>query len=288
MLCGYVSLKTRFDHPYNYQRALCKNPEIIGNQFRLLRNIIAKYQIINENLYNYNKTGFMIGIITALIVITCSNKVGKPKSIQPGNREWVTVIECINVSGWSILPFVIIQGAYYLASWTIELGFPPSWVIIPTLNGWTNNKTGLEWIQYFNKHIKPKREADYQMLILDSYKSHMSAKFNYYYKENKIIPISMPLYSFHLVQPLDVALFQPLKHIYSKEINNFVRASINYITKSKFFIVFKAAHDKIFIENNIKAVFRGARVVPWDPNSIISKLNVCIRTPVLSVSISPQ
>ena len=46
---------------------------------------MAKYQIINENLYNYNKTGFIIGIITALIVIIRSNKVGKPKSIQPGN-----------------------------------------------------------------------------------------------------------------------------------------------------------------------------------------------------------
>jgi hypothetical protein len=110
------SLKTRFDRPYDYQRALCKDPEIIGNWFRLLRNIMAKYRIIDENLYNCDKTGFIMGIITASMVITHSDKVGKPKSIQPGNREWATAIECINASSWSIPPFVIVQGAYHLAS----------------------------------------------------------------------------------------------------------------------------------------------------------------------------
>ena len=282
------SLKTRFDRPYDYQRALCEDPEIIGNWFRLLRNMMAKYRIIDENLYNCDETGFMMGIITASMVITRSDKVGKPKSIQPGNREWATAIECINASGWSIPPFVIVQGAYHLASWTTESGFPPSWVITPTLNGWTDNKTGLEWIQHFNKHTKPKREADYRMLILDGHESHMSAEFNHYCKENKIIPISMPPHSSHLVQPLDVALFRPLKHAYGEEINDFVRASINHITKSEFFIAFKAAHDKTFTEDNIKAAFRGAGVVPWDPDSVISKLDVRIRTPVLSVPVSPQ
>ena len=98
----------------------------------------------------------------------------------------------------------------------------------------------------------------------------------------------MPPHSSHLVQLLDVALFRPLKHIYSKEINDFIRASINYIIKSEFFIVFNAAYNKTFIEDNIKAAFRGARVVSWDPDFIISKLNVCIKTLVLFVPISFQ
>jgi hypothetical protein len=65
-----------------------------------------------------------------------------------------------------------------------------------------------------------------------------------------------------------------LKHAYGDEINLFIQASINYITKSKFFVVFKAAHDKVFIEENIKSGFRGAGISLWDPDSIISKLDV--------------
>ncbi|RAR00893.1 plasma membrane calcium-transporting atpase 2 [Stemphylium lycopersici] len=30
--------------------------------------------------------------------------------VQPGNREWVTAIECINASGWYLPPFVILSG----------------------------------------------------------------------------------------------------------------------------------------------------------------------------------
>jgi hypothetical protein len=70
----------------------------------------------------------------------------------------------------------------------------------------------------------------------------------------------MPPHLSHLLQPLDVALFSPLKHTYGNEINLFIRASINYITKSKFFIAFKAAYDKVFTEENIKARFRRAGI----------------------------
>ena len=81
------SLKTKFNRPYDYQRALNENPTVISSWFRLLRNIIAKYGIQIENLYNFNETGFMINIITSSLVITRLNRHGKAKSIQPGNRK---------------------------------------------------------------------------------------------------------------------------------------------------------------------------------------------------------
>ena len=58
-----------------------------------------KYGIQAEDLYNFNETGFIMGIITASMIITRSNRHGKAKSIQPNNRKWATVIEYINASG---------------------------------------------------------------------------------------------------------------------------------------------------------------------------------------------
>lgn len=282
------SLKTRFNRPYDYQRALCEDPKIIGNWFRLLYNIKAKYRIIDDNLYNFDETGFMIGIIAPAMVVTRVDRRGKAKSVQPGNREWATAIECINASGLWIPPFVIVQGAYHLASWATESGFPNDWVIKPTPNRWTDNETGLEWIKHFNKHTKPKRDADYRMLIIDGHESHVSAEFDQYCKNNKIITVSMPPHSSHLLQPLDVALYSPLKRAYGDEINLFIRASINHITKSEFFLAFKAAHNKTFTKNNIESAFRGAGISPWDPDSVISKLDVRLQTPTQSLPVSPQ
>jgi hypothetical protein len=98
------------------------------------------------------------------------------------------------------------------------------------------------------------------MLILDRHKSYILAEFKQYYKENNIISINIPLHLSHLLQLLDITLFLPLKHIYGDKINLFIQALINYITKSKFFITFKAAYDKVFTKKNIKAGFKGAGI----------------------------
>ena len=50
------------------------------------------------------------------------------------------------------------------------------------------------------------------ILIFDSYRNYISDDFLLYYQEYKIIPVQLPLYSTHLLQPLDISIFQPLKH----------------------------------------------------------------------------
>ena len=105
---------------------------------------MAKYGIIDNDLYNFNEKGFMMGVIIVVMVIIYIDRQGKAKSVQPGNQKQATTIKYINVKGWCILLFIIIQGAYYFANQIIESGFPPSQIIKPTSNRQTDNKTGLE------------------------------------------------------------------------------------------------------------------------------------------------
>ena len=58
---------------------------------------------------------------------------------------------------------------------------------------------------------------------------------------------------------------------------------ITYIAKNDFLLAFKAAYNKAFIENNIRAGFRGAEIIPFNPNIVILKLNIRLRTPILLV-----
>ena len=80
-------LKTKINRPYDYQRALFVDPEIIENWFRLLNNLMSKYGIMDNDLYNFDESGFMIGMITPSMVVTRADRRGRAKSIQPGNRE---------------------------------------------------------------------------------------------------------------------------------------------------------------------------------------------------------
>ena len=72
---------------YNYQRAKCKDPKVIGEWFALVRNTKAKFGILDDDTYNFDKTGFMMGIICAGMVVTTSDSCGKAKLAQPGDRE---------------------------------------------------------------------------------------------------------------------------------------------------------------------------------------------------------
>jgi hypothetical protein len=53
----------------------------------LVQNTINKYRIQEVDIYNFNETRFMIGIILTVTVITSSEGYTKAKKIQPGNRE---------------------------------------------------------------------------------------------------------------------------------------------------------------------------------------------------------
>ena len=239
----------------------------------------AKYGIQDCDFYNFDETGFMMGVICPAMVVTRADRRGRGKAIQPGNWEWATAIVCVNAEGGSIPPFLVVQGKCHLSSWYTEGGLPHDWVIKPTSNGWTNNETGLEWLQHFDKHTRSCAKGPYRMLVLDGHESHESAAFQEYCKDNNIITLCLPPHSSHLTQPLDVGCFSVLKRMYRRQIETFIKAHINHITKVEFFLAFYAAYNQSITTQNAKAGFRGAGLVPFDPQVIISKLDVKLRTP---------
>ena len=123
-------------------------------------------------------------------------------------------------------------------------------------NGWTTNAIGFEWIQHFKKHTQSRTKGVYRLLILDGHESHISVEFQQYCQEHLIITLCMPPHSSHLLYPLNVGCFSPLKSSYRKQVEGLVRLCIHYITKLKFLSAFKEAYKAAFIEQNIKSGFR--------------------------------
>ena len=72
-------LRTRYTRRYDYQRAKCEDPKVIGEWFALVRNVKAKYGIVEDDIYNFDETGFMMGIIFAGMVVTTSDGLSRAK-----------------------------------------------------------------------------------------------------------------------------------------------------------------------------------------------------------------
>jgi hypothetical protein len=143
--------------------------------------------------------------------------VGRATVIQPGDRKWVTAIESINATGWSLPPFIVLEGKVHLESWYRQNpNLPSDWTIAVSDNGWTTDELGVHFIHHFDRWTKTRTTGRYRLLILDGHGSHSTPEFDEFCSDNQIITLCMPAHSSHLLQPLDDACFSPLKAAYSK------------------------------------------------------------------------
>ena len=275
----HQALKLRYNRKYDYQRAKCEDPAIIRDWFRLVRNTIAKYGIMDEDIYNFDETGFQMGVISTAKVITGAERSNRPVSIQPGNREWVTAIDCISSSGWSLPPVIIFEGKVHQSTWYTDT-LPLDWVIGVSENGWTDDKLGLTWLRnVFEKHTAYRTKGVYRLLILDGHGSHITPEFDLFCKDHSIITLCMPPHSSHLLQPCDVGCFAVLKRSYGRQIEGYMRNGVNHIDKQDFLEAYYTARTETMNSANIHSSFAATGLVPYDPERVLSKLHTQLKTP---------
>jgi hypothetical protein len=107
-----------------------------------------------------------MGVIGSMKVITGSEKRARPDLIQPGDREWVTVIQSICAAGYAIPPFIIYKGRIHISAWYEEANIPRNWKLSVSDNGWTNNELGVAWLKHFDAHTKTRQVGSHRLLIL--------------------------------------------------------------------------------------------------------------------------
>ncbi|KAF2194016.1 DDE-domain-containing protein, partial [Zopfia rhizophila CBS 207.26] len=83
-----------------------------------------------------------------------------------------------------------------------------------------------------------------------------------------IITLCIPAHLSHILQPLDVGCFSPLKTAYRRQVEKLMRNQFNYITKLEFLSAFRDA-------------FQGTGLVLFNLDKVISKLDVTwqLKTP---------
>lgn len=144
-------------------------------------------------------------------------------------------------------------------------------------NRWTTDIIGLRWLQkVFILATNGRTRGGYRLLILDSHGSHLTPEFDITCKENNIIAICMPAHSSHLLQPLDIGCFSPLKRAYSKLIKQKGCLGYNYINKLDFLKAYPTAYKEVFTIENTKSGFRATGIVPFNPYAVLDKLSLSI------------
>jgi hypothetical protein len=66
----HPELTTRFSRKYDYKRALIEDPNTIIKWFNLIEKTITQYGITSDKIYNFDESGFTIGVSATTKVIT--------------------------------------------------------------------------------------------------------------------------------------------------------------------------------------------------------------------------
>jgi len=129
---------------------------------------------------------------------------------------------------------LILPGALHLNDWYTKSQLDGDILLSVSETGYSNDRLSLHWLHYFHKFSSQRQVGAYRLLLLDGYGLHCTKEFIDYCDENKIIPFCLPPHSTHLLQPLDVVVFQPLKHFHAEAVEQATRTGCSDFNKIEF------------------------------------------------------
>jgi DDE superfamily endonuclease len=218
-----------------------------------------------------DESGFGVGESQTTKVLVPVDRAQQYKTVV-GKQEWVTVIECINAAGGALTPMIIFKGQNINSGW-LPPQTPQNWHFGVSENGWTSNILGLQWlIKVFEPQTREKAAGQPRLLIADGHGSHIRADFIAHCMENDIDLLIMPPHCSHLLQPLDVGVFAAFKRAHSNETDATSQLSTQRISRREWMEMFIRARAKAVKPDNILGGWRGAGLVPNDPQKVLNHL----------------
>ena len=259
-------------------RQTAEQPQRMLEYFNRLRKAIEDEGIQPTDIWNMDETGFRIGAGKDQLVVTKRDR--QHYFGLPENRESATSVEAISAAGEHIPAFVILSGQLHMARW-FQPELDEDLVVALSPTGYSNDQLSLAWIHHFQEHTAKRTQGRRRLLILDGHGSHHTIEFIKYCEKHEIVPFGLPPHLTHILQPLDVVVFQPLKHYYSKELDIMVRDGLTNISKIEFLQCIQQARRQAFKKATISSAFKKTGIWPFNPQVVLDVLQQRVpqRTP---------
>jgi hypothetical protein len=109
-------------------------------------------------------------------------------------------------------------------------------------------------------------------MIMDGHSSHITANLIAFCMSHLIDLLILPPHCSHLLQPLDVGVFSPLKCALALETDAASRVDSGRISRVEWVEMYIRARAKAITQSNIHSAWRGAGLMPLSPITVLEKL----------------
>ena len=256
--------------PISHQRSTAQDKTLVTKWFSTYSQFLSENQILPDNIWNMDETGFQVGIPGGeeVIVPITAFELYTP---SPENKTSITIIEAVSASGKVTPPVLIIPGKVHMESWYHE-SLSGTERILLSESGYTNDQLAIEWLQHFIHHTGSSRDSDPKVLLLDSHTSHCTPEFSLLAAENNIHIYAFPSHLTHVLQPLDVGVFQPYKHWHKEAVHIAIRNLNLEYNICSFMRDLPGIRAKTFKPQTITHAFANSGVWPVNSSCAITKL----------------
>ena len=240
-------------------------PAAIKHYFDLLKEVLEKNKLMDApaQIYNVDETGLAYEHRPQKIVTLKGQK--KVRCRTSSNKCQTTVVACINAIGQALPPYVIYDAKSLNPGWMQGGVAGARYTRSP--NGWIDTELFHKWIE---EHFLPLAVSSRPLLlILDGHSTHYQPSTVQFAKDNQIIMFCLPPHSTHASQPLDTAVFNPLKRNWNDAVHAFLSQNPGkVVTKYNFPVLLREAWDKTMTASNVCAGFRSSGIYPFNREKV--------------------
>ena len=223
-----------------------------------------------ERVGNQDESSFYVGDDHQVVLAPVG--YDGPIQVQGGDtRDRVSASVMGNAAGtWTDVRLVF-KGVRHRDGQLEDLptdGLTGRWKTCASERGFVNREIFLLILKDLAKHLDDKKIKRPFILFIDGYKGHLGLEISLFCKENGIQLILFKPNSTHLCQPLDLVFFKSVKQKMKKRSESWHGKHVGQ-KMGKYVMIkecaYPAIEETVADPENIKAGFRRAGLVPWDP-----------------------
>ena len=230
-----------------------------------------------ENIYNYDETNFQNNTGKSWVIVQRGRR--RVEKVSDDSKQSFSVMWCGSVAGQMLPPTVVYKAKHVYQNWT---GGATGTSFMSSDSGWFNSHTFSLW--FTESFLTSVADKEGPILLLgDNLGSHFNADLLSLAKEKNVYFAMLPPNATHLLQPLDVAVFAPMKSQWQRVLKEYRVESrrVGDIPKSVFPRLLKLLWDSMAptVGDNLMAGFRTCGLVPLDRSNALKKLSDVVYNP---------
>lgn len=216
-------------------------------------------------IFNTDESAFFLNPNPGHVLVKKGDK--NVYSISGNEKENLTVLMTANAEGIFAPPMIVF--AYERIPKQVSDSVPETWGIGKSENGWMCSSTFYEYItNIFHPWLIQNKIKLPVIFFLDGHASHLTKHLSDFCSQNKIEIIALYPNSTHLLQPMDLAVFRPLKAFWRKHVRKWKTEHLGQqVKKDNFAPILKKAIEDL-TPDCVKNGFKAGGLFPFGPDYI--------------------